>query len=164
MTGLPAEVPVGRRRTAPQPLADDRPPDARQPGETHAAYRAFVAYLEHGTIRAAAADLGRNRSTLERYSKRWRWPERVRLILKTHVPRWLNLAEYEEAHDLGPAVDMDALLEREMDVFTEVTMPRMAAETDQRLTEMLSEPVPEPEPFDPEEDMRLVMDRILSRE
>lgn len=164
MTGLPAEFPVGRRNTAPQPLDPHRPPDARQPGETNAAYRCFLEYLREGNIRDAAAALGRNRRTLERYSRRWRWPERVRLIVASHAPRWRPLAEYEELHDLPAAKNRTELVEREMWAFTEVTTPRMAVETEAALERMLAPPVEEPPPLDFEEEERIILDRILSRE
>ncbi len=170
------------RRKGPQPLDPSRPADTRMPGETAQAYLCFLAYLEEGNIRDAAAAIGKNRSTLERHSKRWRWPERVRSILRGHAQRQRPLAEFERQHDLPAAKNAHELLDRQMDAFAEIELPRQNAEQDAKLQEMLARPVEklpqpeppprlqppsaaarttEPEPFDPEEDMRIVMDRIL---
>lgn len=118
---------TGARR-GPQEFANDRPVDARQPNETLEAYRCWLAYLEHGTIRAAAESLEMNRRTVERYSKRWRWPERQRLVLAQHVRRWAPLVDYEEEHGLGPIEDGLQLAERELDAMNEILAPTIDAE------------------------------------
>jgi hypothetical protein len=90
------------RRTGPEPLSTDRTPSARQPGETLAAYRAFLAYLERGSIRDAASERATNRSVLERWSRRWRWPERKAAVLASSARQWETLTDYEERHNLLP--------------------------------------------------------------
>ena len=116
------------RRIAPEPLARDRLPEARQRGETLAAYRAFRAYLAHGSIRCAANALGTYKSTLERWSKRWRWPERKGLVLRRAAGRFGDLSEYEEKHGLPAARDGEELLGREMRTLIEITGPKRDAE------------------------------------
>lgn len=100
-------------RRPPQSFAADRQPGARQPYESLPAYRAWLVYLEEGSIRRAAHSLGKNRCTLERYSRRWRWPERKRRILSRHAQWWKDLAVYEEKHNLDAAADTEELVERE---------------------------------------------------
>src|SRR3954453_14751934 len=99
------------RRTAPEPLARDRPVDARQPHESLSAYKAFLAYLEHGSIRKAADALTANRTVLERWSRRWRWPERKSCIPARHARGWADQLEYEETHALA-AADVDEFEDR----------------------------------------------------
>jgi hypothetical protein len=110
-------------RRGPQELSNDRSADARQPNESREAFQAWLAYLEHGTIRAAAEALEMNRRTIERYSKRWRWPERQRLVLAQHVRRWQRLADYEEQHGLDPIEDGAYLADRELDAMSEIEGP-----------------------------------------
>ncbi len=108
------------RRTGPEPLATDRPPSARQPGETLAAYRAFLASLEHGSIRKAATERSTNRSVLERWSRRWRWPERKAAVLASSARQWQTVTDYEERRNLSAAADSDEMMERQMASFDEV--------------------------------------------
>jgi hypothetical protein len=123
------------RRTAPEPLGK-RPPDYRMRGESLAAYKAFLGYLRCGSIRATAADLGKTRSLLARYSRRWQWPRRRNLILAQHASRWENLAEYEERHNLPPAVSEDDLTIRKLRAFTEIEGPRIDRQLREALEEM----------------------------
>lgn len=127
------------RRTAPETLARDRPPDARQPGESLAAYRAFLAYLLHGSIRTAADALGKNRGVLERWSRRWRWPERRRLILARHVRDQADQTEYEEIHGLEAAEDVTEMDRRWWSAFREVSSLRIDRELKQTLKELREE-------------------------
>lgn len=115
-------------RKGPQDLADDRPPDARQPGESTEAYRAWLSYLEHGNIRAAADALNLSRQALERYSRRWKWPARAQLVLAGHVRRWSPLIEYESRHGLGAVEDGDYLAERELEAMNEINQPSVEEE------------------------------------
>ena len=115
------------RRTAPVMVTWYRPLDARLPGESLQAYRAFLAYLAHGSIRRAADALGRpgSRSTFERWSKRWRWPFRKDDILRRRAGAWADLVEYEKTHQLEAAADTDELLERRWRAHLEVGQPRI---------------------------------------
>lgn len=124
------------RRTAPEALAKYRPAEARQLGETLAAYRAFLAFLSHGSIRKAADALGTNRSVIERWSKRWRWPERKALILQRAAKRYRDLLEYEEKHDLPAARDRFELQDREMQTFLKITSPKHEVEMRKQLAEI----------------------------
>lgn len=127
------------RRTAPEELAKDRSPDARQPGESLAAYRAFIGYLLHGSIRRAADALGKNRGVLERYSRRWRWPERRRRILARHVLNYADQTEYEEIHNLPAAANAYELDERWWSAVREVYAPRIDREFKQMLQALREE-------------------------
>lgn len=126
------------RRTAPEPLATDRPPSARQPGETLAAYRAFLAFLQCGSIRKAASERATNRNVLERWSRRWRWPDRKAAVLASSARQWKTLTDYEERHNLPAAADSDEMMKREMASYYEVTktdsdeLRRLFEELDQR--------------------------------
>lgn len=128
------QSPKPPRRTAPEPLARDRPVEARQPRESLGAYKAFLAYLEHGSIRKAADALTKNRTVLERWSKRWCWPERKSRILARHARGWTDQLEYEEKHHL-PAANVGEFDDREWAAFTAVTFPK----TDRELKGMLKE-------------------------
>jgi hypothetical protein len=107
------------RRTEPEPLATDRSPSARQPGETLAAYKAFLGSLEHGSNRATARALGVSSQLLDRYSRRWRWPERKARLLASSARQWKTLTDYEEKRNLPAAADSDELARREMAAFDE---------------------------------------------
>lgn len=126
---------TGHRRPPP-PFAIDRQPGARQPYELLAAYRCWLAYLQHGSIRAAANALDINRRNVERYSKRWRWLERTRRILARHASQWADVFEYEERHNLDAAENVDEMIERDLESFTEVTAPRLSAEGDEAFREL----------------------------
>lgn len=118
-----AEYMTGSRKTEPQPLSDDRQPAARQPMETQAAYRGWLAYLEYGSIRKAATATGLHRTTLARYSKRWRWPERARLTLASHVIQWQDLLQFEETYGLAAATTGEEVSERWMMAYFELRAP-----------------------------------------
>lgn len=124
------------RRTAPEALAKDRLPEARQLGETTAAYRAFLMFLVYGSIRSASAALETNRTVLERWSKRWRWPERKALILQRAAKRYGDVLEYEEKHDLPAARDAPELQDREMQAFIKITTPKREVEMQKMMKEM----------------------------
>ena len=130
------QSPKPPRRTAPALLARDRPVGARQPYETLSAYKAFLAYLKHGSIRKAADALGANRSMYERWSKRWRWPERRDRILAQHVARWADLNEFEERHGLEASADADELLDRQLAAFVEVSGPKIDRELERNLRDL----------------------------
>jgi hypothetical protein len=56
-------------------------PYDQQPQESAKAYEAFKVYLDQGpqrSIRATGRKLGKNRVTLEGWSSKWRWVERVK--------------------------------------------------------------------------------------
>lgn len=124
------------RRITPEALARDRPVDARQPHETLSAYKAFVAYLEHGSIRKTAAALAANRTMLERWSRRWRWPERKSRILAGRARSWADQLEYDEMHNLPAAADANEYNDRVWAAFMEVTSPRVDCELKQMLKEL----------------------------
>jgi hypothetical protein len=115
------------RKTAPAMVPSYRPLDARLPGESRQAYRAFLSFLSYGSIRKAADALGRpgSRSTFERWSKRWRWPLRKDDILRRRAGAWSDLVEYEERHQLEAAADTDELLDRRLRAHLEVGQPRI---------------------------------------
>jgi hypothetical protein len=117
-------------------LARDRPAQSRQPGETLAAYRAFLAYLRSGSIRAAADALGKNRTTFERWSRRWRWPERRQRILAGVVRTQLDQLVYEMRYGLEAAEDAAELDERFWASFRAVTSPRIDRELKRTLKEL----------------------------
>lgn len=121
------QSPKPPRRTAPVMVSRYRPLDARLPGESLQAYRAFLAYLAHGSIRRAANALGRpgSRSTFERWSKRWRWPFRKAEILRQHAGAWADLVEYEERHWLEAAADTNELVDRWLRAHLEIGQPRI---------------------------------------
>ena len=121
------QSPKPPRRTAPVMVQWYRPLDARLPGESLQAYRAFLAYLTHGSIRRAADALGRpgSRSTFERWSKRWRWPFRKDDILRRHAGAWADLAEFEERHELEASGDLDELVDRQLRARIEIGEPRL---------------------------------------
>jgi len=58
---------------------------------------------------------------LERWSRRWRWPERKAKILASSARQWKTLTDYEERHNLPAAADSDELMMREVASFNEVT-------------------------------------------
>jgi hypothetical protein len=123
-----------------QEFDNDRAVDVRQRGETLPAYRCWLAYLEHGSIRKAAKALDKNRKTLERYSRRWRWPERKATILRNHARQRADLLEYEERHSLHEAArDAEELLDREQDAFVELA-PKLQAELMASLRELSDYP------------------------
>ena len=139
MSGKPwHQDPPPPRRTAPAELAEDRPPHARQRGESLQAWKGFLAYLENsGSIRKAAAAAGKHRSLFARYSKRWRWVERKEQILASCVGRWRDLITYEERHNLVEAAkDSDELIQRELAAFDEIGWPRFKKELDEAMSEI----------------------------
>jgi hypothetical protein len=121
------QSPKPPRRTAPVVVPRYRPLDARLPGESLQAYRAFLAYLAHGSIRRAADALGRpgSRSTFERWSIRWRWPLRKADILRRHAGAWADLAGFEERHELEASGDLNELVDRQLRARIEIGEPRL---------------------------------------
>ena len=67
----------------------------RQDGESGKAYEAFAAYRDMGaarTVSAVARQLRKSRALIDRWKRRWNWPERVRAY-----DRELERAAHEEA-------------------------------------------------------------------
>lgn len=63
-----------------RPLNEDRDPWERQRGEGHKAYAAFHIYCQMGTKRstkAAARELKKNHTHIQRWCTLWRWVERA---------------------------------------------------------------------------------------
>lgn len=61
----------------------DPGPGERQPKETAVAFEAFRSYLEMGPTRSVAKvgeALGKSKTLIDRWSSRWSWVERVRLV------------------------------------------------------------------------------------
>jgi hypothetical protein len=82
-----------------------RDPWERQPGEAVKAFRAFVAYRDDDdrSLVKVGRELGRSPQLIERWSKRWRWVERVaswadHLDAEKRRARVRAIEELEERH------------------------------------------------------------------
>jgi len=72
-------------------------------------------------------------TAFERWSRRWRWPERKAKILAGRARVHADLAEYEQIHDLPAAEDAGEIDRRWWASFREVSSHRIGDELKQAL-------------------------------
>src|SRR5688572_7016508 len=85
---MPNMSTVSRKDGGDTPLRHQ--PWDQQPKESNAAFAAFRCYVEMGekrSVRKVADRLDKSRTMVGRWSKNWKWPERVRKYTKSLVDR-----------------------------------------------------------------------------